>query len=57
MPNRRPHDHLVSKIVTMGVKKAKAETVVSGLSDAQITRVLTDTSVLKSIIDIPTRNR
>ena len=57
MPHRREHDNLVSKIVSMGVSKAKAESIVSGLSDAQITRALTDASVLRSIIDIPTRNR
>ena len=56
MPNRRQHDHLVSKIVSMGVTKARAESIVSGLSDSQISKALTDASTLKAIIDIPSRN-
>ncbi len=57
MPNRRPHDHLVSKIVSLGVSQIKAESLVSGLSDSQIAKALTEASVLKSIIDIPTKSR
>ena len=59
MPNRRPHDHiaLVSKMVSLGVSKAKAESIVSGLSSVQVTNALNDAKALKAIIDIPTRNR
>ena len=57
MPNRREHDHLVSKIVAMKVSRARAEEIVSGLSDSQISRALKDPSVLKAIIDVPTRTR
>jgi len=58
MPNRRPHDHiaLVSKMVSLGVTKAKAENIVSGLSETQITNALNDAKALKAIIDIPSRN-
>ena len=59
MPNRRAHDNvaLVSKIVSLGVSKTKAESIVSGLSAAQITNALSDAKALKAIIDIPTRTR
>ena len=56
MPNRRVED-LVSKIVSMGVSRAKAESIVSGLSEAQIASALSSAKALKAIIDIPTRNR
>ena len=57
MPNRREHDHLVSKIVALGVSKVKAESIVSGLNDAQITNGLSSAKALKAIIDVPSRNR
>jgi len=57
MPNRREHDHLVSKIVALGVSKVKAESIVFGLSDAQIVNALSSAKALKAIIDIPSRNR
>lgn len=59
MPNRRPDDHiaLVSKMVSLGVAKVKAESIVSGLSETQITNALNDARALKAIIDIDTRNR
>lgn len=57
MPNRRPHDHLVSKIVALGVSKSRAERIVSGLSDAEIANTLNSAKALKAIIDVPTRNR
>ena len=57
MPNRREHDHLVSKIVALGVSQVKAERIVSGLSDAQIANALSSAKALKAIIDIPTRTR
>ncbi len=59
MPNRRPHDHvsLVSKMVSLGISKVKAESIVSGLSVTQITNALNDAKALKAIIDIPSRNK
>jgi hypothetical protein len=57
MPNRREHDHLVSKIVALKVSRARAEEIVSGLSDSQISRALNDAASLKAIIDIPTRTK
>jgi hypothetical protein len=57
MPNRREHDHLVSKIVALKVSRARAEEIVSGLSDSQISRALNDAASLKAIIDIPSRTK
>ena len=57
MPNRREHDHLVSKIVALKVSRAEAEEIVSGLSDSQISRALNDAASLKAIINLPTRNK
>ena len=57
MPNRRPHDHLVSKIAALGVSNSRAERIVSGLSDAEIANALNSAKALKAIIDVPTRNR
>ena len=56
MPNRRK-EHLVTKIVSMGVTRAKAESIVSGLSEVQIANALNSSKALKAIIDIPSRNR
>jgi len=49
MPNRREHDNLVTKIVSMGVSQARAERIVSGLSDAQINNALRSAPALKAI--------
>jgi hypothetical protein len=57
MPNRREHDHLVSKIVALKVSRAEAEEIVSGLSDSQISRALNDAASLKAIINLPTRTK
>ncbi len=56
MPNRRVYD-LVTKIVSMGVSRSKAESIVSGLSEVQIANALSSSKALKAIIDIPTRPR
>ena len=52
MPNRRVED-LVSKMVSLGVSKSKAQRIVSGLSDAEISNALKSAKALKAIIDIP----
>jgi hypothetical protein len=57
MPNRREHDHLVSKIVALKVSRSKTEEIVSSLSDSQISRALNDAASLKAIIDVPTRTK
>ena len=56
MPNRRVED-LVSKIVASGVSRVKAERIVSGLSAAEIANALNSAKALKTIIDIPSRDR
>ena len=56
MPNRRVDD-LVTKMVSMGVSRSKAESIVSGLSETQIANALSSAKSLKTIIDIPSRNR
>jgi hypothetical protein len=53
MPNRRVED-LVTKMVSLGVSKSKAQSIVSELSDAQIANALSNVKVLKAIIDVPT---
>ena len=57
MPNRREHDHLVSKIVALGVTRTEAERIISGLSPAQVSSALKDAKALRAIIDIDNRNR
>jgi hypothetical protein len=54
MPNRRVED-LVTKIVSMGVTRVKAESIVYGLSEAQVVNALSSSKALKAIIDIPTK--
>ena len=56
MPNRREHDNLVTKIVSMGVSQARAERIVSGLSDAQINNALRSAPALKAILDVDSRS-
>ena len=56
MPNRRIED-LVTKMVSMGVSRSKAESIVSGLSETQIANALSSAKALKAIIDVPTRPR
>ena len=56
MPNRRKDD-LLTKMVSLGVSKSRAETIVSGLSDSEIANALSSAKALRAIIDIPTRNR
>ena len=53
MPNRREHDHLVSKIVALGISKDKVEIIVSRLSDTQISDALSSTKAFRKILDIP----
>jgi hypothetical protein len=57
MPNRREHDHLVSKMVALGVSRTEAERIVSGLSPAQVSSALKDARALRAIIDMDSRNR
>ncbi len=56
MPTRRVDD-LVTKIISLGVSKTRAERIVSGLNDAEIANALNSVKALKAIIDIPTRDR
>jgi hypothetical protein len=56
MPNRRVED-LVIKIISMGVTRVNAESIVSGLSEAQVANALSSSKALKAIIDIPSRTR
>jgi hypothetical protein len=56
MPNRREHDHLVSKIVALGISKVKAESLVSRLSGSQVSDALSSTKAFREIIDIPSRS-
>jgi len=56
MPNRRVED-LVTKIVSIGVTRVKAESIVSRLSEAQVANALSSSKAFKAIIDVPTRTR
>ncbi len=56
MPNRREYD-LVTKMVSLGVLKSRADVIVSRLSDSEIANALSSAKALKAIIDVPTRNR
>ena len=54
MPARRVDD-LVTKMISQGVSKSRAERIVSGLNDAEIANALNSVKALRTIIDVPTR--
>ena len=47
----RAQQELVAKIVKLGVSKAKAEKIVSSLSERDITRALQDKNFLRTKVD------
>jgi hypothetical protein len=47
----------LTKMVSLGVSKSRAETIVSGLSDSEIANAFSSAKALRAIIDIHSRNK